>query len=366
MRPVDFRTRAGLLRKGGSELRWIRGCERHRRGGWVRCRGEIAGPTGVSTRCARPPHALRPCRVTRRPSLRSESNYGLAAPAGRRVPPSTVTPDVRPSSRRVGWGVRGHVAQWRPQTRGLLGCGGLELRPFPTHTCFRRPESTRCDWWPAPTHGNRTREAVDTMMADTVEPPVLQPVDPYSIAGCTRRAAFASSCSQRRSKGVPSSATRSGASSASSPTRLSGLHARNADTAPALSAPAHRHVQCIAPCHRISWCRIELIRSSHRAPALPAVPACPWNPSESMFLHEKTPVRSSPRQPPLHLALQCEASKVSVRASGIDAGGVAVHRPLDQPAAAVQIRLPRSGCRFARRVTAPGRRRQHSRVRYRH
>ena len=25
--------------------------------------------------------------------------------------------------------------------------------------------------------GNRTREAVDTMMADTVEPPVLQPVD---------------------------------------------------------------------------------------------------------------------------------------------------------------------------------------------
>ena len=37
------------------------------------------------------------------------------------------------------WGVRGHVAQWRPQTRGLFGCGGLELRPFPTHTCFRRP-----------------------------------------------------------------------------------------------------------------------------------------------------------------------------------------------------------------------------------
>ena len=41
------------------------------------------------------------------------------------------------SSRRVGWGVRGHVTQRRPQTRGLFGCGGIELRPFPTHTCFR-------------------------------------------------------------------------------------------------------------------------------------------------------------------------------------------------------------------------------------
>ena len=76
--PHLFRRRP---RKGSSELRWIRGCQRHRRGGWVRCRGgDSCGPTGVSTRCARPPHALRPCRVTRRPSLRSESSYGPCGP----------------------------------------------------------------------------------------------------------------------------------------------------------------------------------------------------------------------------------------------------------------------------------------------
>ena len=90
-------------------------------------------------RCARPPHALRPCRVTRRPSLRSESNYGPCGPAGRGRPGrQRLHAGCATSSRRVGWGVRGHVAQWRPQTRGLLGCGGIELRPFPTHTCFRR------------------------------------------------------------------------------------------------------------------------------------------------------------------------------------------------------------------------------------
>ena len=64
---------------------------------------------------------------------------GLAAPAGRGRPGrQRLHAGCATSSRRVGWGVRGHVAQWRPQTRGLLGCGGLELRPFPTHTCFRR------------------------------------------------------------------------------------------------------------------------------------------------------------------------------------------------------------------------------------
>ena len=39
-----------------------------------------SGTGGVSTRCARPPRALRPCRVTRRPSLRSESRYGPCGP----------------------------------------------------------------------------------------------------------------------------------------------------------------------------------------------------------------------------------------------------------------------------------------------
>ena len=64
---------------------------------------------------------------------------GLAAPAGRGRPGrQRLHAGCATSSRRVGWGVRGHVAQWRPQTRGLFGCGGIELRPFPTHTCFRR------------------------------------------------------------------------------------------------------------------------------------------------------------------------------------------------------------------------------------
>ena len=67
---------------------------------------------------------------------------GLAAPAGRGRPGrQRLHAGCATSSRRVGWGVRGHVAQWRPQTRGLFGCGGLELRPFPTHTCFRRPRN---------------------------------------------------------------------------------------------------------------------------------------------------------------------------------------------------------------------------------
>ena len=51
LRPVGSADKkAGRLRKGGSELRWILGCQRHRRGGWVRCRGgDSCGPTGVST-----------------------------------------------------------------------------------------------------------------------------------------------------------------------------------------------------------------------------------------------------------------------------------------------------------------------------
>ena len=46
---------------------------------------------------------------------------GLAAPAGRGRPGrQRLHAGCATSSRRVGWGVRGHVAQWRPQTRGLL------------------------------------------------------------------------------------------------------------------------------------------------------------------------------------------------------------------------------------------------------
>ena len=137
LRPVGSADKSGRL-----EERWL-GTEVDSRLStaqarcWVRCRGgDSCGPTGVSTRCARPPHALRPCRVTRRPSLRSESSYGPCGPAGRGRPGRQgLHAGCATSSRRVGWGVRGHVAQWRPQTRGLFGCGGIELRPFPTHTC---------------------------------------------------------------------------------------------------------------------------------------------------------------------------------------------------------------------------------------
>ena len=80
----------------------------------------------------------------------------FAAPAGRGRPGrQRLHAGCATSSRRVGWGVRGHVAQWRPQTRGLFGCGGLELRPFPTHTCFRRLPFRESAWliWSTRTAG---------------------------------------------------------------------------------------------------------------------------------------------------------------------------------------------------------------------
>ena len=103
---------------------------------------EIAAGRPACQRAARvPPHALRPCRVTRRPSpplgeqlwaLRPRLDGGVPAVNG-------FTPDARRAVDGWAGGVRGHVAQWRPQTRGLLGCGGIELQPFPPPTpVFRR------------------------------------------------------------------------------------------------------------------------------------------------------------------------------------------------------------------------------------
>ena len=45
--------------------------------------------------------------------------------------------------------------------------------------------------------GNRTREAVRTMAANSVESPMLQPLMADSIAGCARRAATNDSSSSR-------------------------------------------------------------------------------------------------------------------------------------------------------------------------
>ena len=94
----------------------------------MRCRGgDSCGPTGVSTRCARPPHALRPCRVTRRPSLRSESSYGPCGPGWTGASrPSTASRRMRDEQSTGGLGrarSRGAVeaanagAFWLPHRR---------------------------------------------------------------------------------------------------------------------------------------------------------------------------------------------------------------------------------------------------------
>ena len=91
----------------------------------MRCRGgDSCGPTGVSTRCARPPHALRPCRVTRRPSLRSESSYGPCGPGWTGASrPSTASRRMRDEQSTGGLG--------RARSRGAVeaaNAGAFGLR----------------------------------------------------------------------------------------------------------------------------------------------------------------------------------------------------------------------------------------------
>ena len=78
-------------------------------------------------------------RVTRRPSLRSESSYGPCGPGWTGASrPSTASRRMRDeqSTGRLGRArSRGAAAAAHA---GAFGCGGIELRPFPTHTCFRR------------------------------------------------------------------------------------------------------------------------------------------------------------------------------------------------------------------------------------
>ena len=76
-----------------------------------------------------PEDRIRPLMETFGNMLMEQAPAGRGRPGRQRLHAGCAT-----SSRRVGWGVRGHVAQWRPQTRGLLGCGGIELRPFPPPT----------------------------------------------------------------------------------------------------------------------------------------------------------------------------------------------------------------------------------------
>ena len=121
---TEVDSRLSTARRGG----WVR----LRRGGWVRCRGgDSCGPTGVSTRCARPPHALRPCRVTRRPSLRSESNYGPCGPGWTGASrPSTASRRMRDEQSTGGLG--------RARSRGAVeaaNAGAFGLRRHRELTC---------------------------------------------------------------------------------------------------------------------------------------------------------------------------------------------------------------------------------------
>ena len=91
--------------------------ERRVPGAAAMCGGGSYGLAGVSTRCARPPLALRPCRVTRRPSLRPESSYG-GLDGG--VPAlDEFTPDGRPA-----------VGAWACRARSRGRGGGRERAGF--------------------------------------------------------------------------------------------------------------------------------------------------------------------------------------------------------------------------------------------
>ena len=117
----------------------------------MRCRGgDSCGPTGVSTRCARPPHALRPCRVTRRPSLRSESSYGPCGPGWTGASrPSTASRRMRDEQSTGGLG--------RARSRGAVeaaNAGAFGLRrhrttaiPHP-HLFQETPIMSGWSYWP--------------------------------------------------------------------------------------------------------------------------------------------------------------------------------------------------------------------------
>ena len=123
-----------------SRLRPRDGC-----GGWLPCGGGGSyEQTGVSTRCARPPLALRPWRVTRRPALRSKSSCGPCGPTWTEASRPSMsshhrTRDEQPALRLA---VRGPRAPQRPRTRGLLGWEGIQLGPYPTHTSLTRFRSS--------------------------------------------------------------------------------------------------------------------------------------------------------------------------------------------------------------------------------
>ena len=100
--------RGGAMTKGWRRTEADSEVGTERRARWPAAMyGRSCGPTGVSTRCARPTLALRPWRVTRRPSLRSESNYGPCGPSWTEASRSS-TSSRRTSILQTGaWACRG-------------------------------------------------------------------------------------------------------------------------------------------------------------------------------------------------------------------------------------------------------------------
>ena len=150
--------------------------------------------------------------------------------------------------------------------------------------------------------GNRTREAVDTMMADTVEP-VLQPVDGrLNRHGARPRRMPLPPALGRRSKGERVQRA------ASSPTRLTVEAARPQRRIPRLRFlhQRHRHVHIrTLPQDLVVQDELILIRSGRQGPrVLPAYPR-PWKPSACVPRKSRRPslreVSLAPHQPPLHL-----------------------------------------------------------------
>ena len=79
-------------------------------------------------------------RMTRRPSLRSESSYGPCGPAWTGASrPSTTSHRTRDEQSARGLDVRGHGAQQRPRTR-VFWLGRHRTGAIPTYTCPRRLE----------------------------------------------------------------------------------------------------------------------------------------------------------------------------------------------------------------------------------
>ena len=97
------------------------------------------GPTGASTRCARPPLRSGPSDDTPAvPPLREQLWALRPGLDGGGPAVDDFTPDARRAVGARGLDVPGHGAQQRPRTRGFFWLGRHRTGSNPTHTCLRR------------------------------------------------------------------------------------------------------------------------------------------------------------------------------------------------------------------------------------